>query len=100
MTTDFEEFKNREFLGDKLLNLVLSDVLLSRGMSRNEVNRELPKRTNTLALCAMYKKLGITEHASDKTQSPSKRKANAVEEYLFSEFTKNGYEHVKKLITE
>lgn len=98
MTTDFELFKNREFLGDKLLDLVVADILLSRGMSRNEVNRELPKYTSTKSLCSMFKKLGISESPHDKTNDPRKRKANAVEEYLFTQFLNNGYQSVKEAI--
>lgn len=98
MMTDFEQFKNREFLGDKFLNLVVADILLSRGMSRNEVNREIPKYTSTKALCSMFKKIGITESPLDKTEDPRKRKANAVEEYFFTQFLNNGYQILKEAV--
>lgn len=80
------------------MDLIIADILLSRGMSRNEVNRELPKHTSTKALCEMFKKLGESPH--DKTTDPNKRKANAVEEYLFQYFLATDYKTTRQFIKE
>lgn len=95
--TDFEKFKNREFLGDKLLDVIVSDILLSKGRTRNEVNRLLPSYTSTVFLCTLFDKLDIMEHNHDKSDRANKRKANAVEEYIFTFFIRNGYSHTREL---
>lgn len=97
--TNFEKFKNREFLGDKLLDVIVSDILISKGKSRNEVNRLLSSYTSTVFLCTVFDKLGIVEHEHDKSDRESKRKANAVEEYIFTEFIKNGYLQTRDLFS-
>lgn len=99
MRTNFEEFKRREFLGDKLLDLVISDILLSRGVSRNEVNRLLPKYTTTVFLNSLFVSLKLSIHKDDLSDRVLKKKANAVEEFLYKEFIENGYDYIFKLIS-
>lgn len=100
MKSNFEIFKNREFLGDKLLDVVFSDILLEKGLTRNEVNIQLKSYTNNDFLRTIYVKLNLEINPHDKTVDVSKRKANAVEEYFWNFFLEKGYHCLKNKLTD
>ncbi len=98
-STEFEKFKNIEFLGDKLLNVIVSDLLIDKGYTRNEVNRKLPFYTSNEYLIKVAVKIDLKENEKDLSFS-DKKIANAFEYYIFNFFKKEGYDKVKKLISE
>lgn len=95
--TEFEDFKDREFLGDKLLDVIMSDILLENGVDRNSTNRELSKYTNNKFLETLFDKLELELNPKDISTS-DKKKGNTVEEYLWKYFIKNGYLELKILL--
>ena len=101
LNSNHELFKNREFLGDKLLALVVSDILLEAGMYRPNIEPNLKHFISNKVLAKIAKESGIAIHPHDKTyyfadhQDFDKRLANAFEEKLWLLFIEGNYDQVK-----
>lgn len=97
MKTKFEKFKDREFLGDKLLDVVISDILIENDCDRNYTNQKLSSYTNNKSLETLFDKLELELNSKDISES-GKKKGNTVEEYLWKYFLDNGYLKLRILL--
>jgi hypothetical protein len=100
--SSFETFKDDEYRGDKLLDLIIIDILLENGLSRNEVGRVFSRfTTNQFLAEKIFPKIGINVHSNDLTvpvKESGKIKGNAVEEWIWRTFKEKGYFFVKNEI--
>jgi hypothetical protein len=92
--TPFEQFKDKEYKGDALLRLIVSDILLTRGVRRTEMhyaNRYLSNEH----LASVFDALKLEFHPDDIDEpwiKPFKRKGNTVEHHIWEYFEANGYD--------
>lgn len=98
MTTRFEAFKHKEHLGDLLLRVIVTDILLQRGVRRTDVSRHVNKYVSNEHLAAIFDALSLQFHPDDighddNTSKPHKRKGNTVEFHVWQTFEQNGYAH-------
>lgn len=93
--TPFERFKDAEFKGDKLLTLVVSDILLQKGVQRTDVLGICAKYTSNKHLATVFDALELKPHPDDSPPlihwQPFKQKGNTVEHHFWRFFKKNGY---------
>ena len=93
--TPFEKFKDDEFRGDRLLTLIVSDILLDKGVMRTDVLGVCAKFTSNEYLATVFDALGLEPHPCDKPPcihwKPFKQKGNTVEHHFWRFFKKNGY---------
>lgn len=92
--TPFEQFKNREYLGDLLLELIVSDILLERGVKRNDVSIARRPFVTNLYLESIFRSMSLQLDPVDISYG-NKFMGNAVEEHLWTTFKEKGYEHTK-----
>lgn len=91
--TPFEQFKLSEYKGDLLLNLVVRDILLSRGVARTSVSNIARQYTTNEFLAGIFDALGLEKDPRDIAvyQKEFKAKGNVVEVYFWEYFENNGY---------
>lgn len=97
MLSKFEQFKNTEFLGDKLLHLICCELLIRQGVKRTTINKIAGQLTTTVFLAESAELLAISTSKDDLTivfreTGNIKKLANSFEHHLYEYFILNGYE--------
>lgn len=100
MSTPFEAFKHKEHLGDLLLRVIVTDILLRRGVRRTDVSRHVNKYVSNEHLAAIFDALSLQFHPDDighddNTSKPHKRKGNTVEFHVWQTFEMYGYKFTR-----
>lgn len=91
--SDYEEFKDKEFIGDKLLNVIISERLLKEKVSRCDLNRVLSKMTSTKNMVLKGKKNNIKPNVRDISfDYRDKKIANQIEFLVYEKWKNQGYE--------
>lgn len=98
---DFEDFKNKEFIGDKLLNVIISERLLKEGVSRNDLNVVLQKITSTKNMVYKGKKNSIKPNPKDISfDYKDKKIANQIEFLVYEKWKNEGYKSACNFVYE
>jgi hypothetical protein len=92
--TPFEEFKVSEYKGDLLLNLIVCDILMKRGVARQSVSQVANVYTSNAYLSYVFDKLELKLDQRDISTftKPYKLKANTVESHIWNFFETFGYD--------
>ena len=94
--TKFEQFKDREFKGDILLSLIVSDLMLQQGVKRSDVRHTSIRFVSNEHLAHVFDRLNLDYHPDDISHLESqkngfKRKGNTVEHHIWEYFEQHGY---------
>jgi hypothetical protein len=92
--TPFEQFKASEYKGDLLLNLIVCDILMKRGVARQSVSQVANVYTSNAYLSYVFDKLELKLDQRDISTftKPYKLKANTVESHIWNFFETFGYD--------
>jgi hypothetical protein len=96
--SEHKKFKKREFLGDRLLIVIVTSILFDKNYTISTTSSQTSRFVKNSYLSAIFDKA--------KLQLPSERytvyydeiklKGNAVEEYIWNYFLENGFEKTKE----
>lgn len=102
--SNFELFKNKELLGDKLVTLIITDILLEKGYERTTIQVIGPKLVTNHELKKIAISCGIKPHQDDLTHTllldENKALANAVEYRVWEIFEVEGYKSAKEFVLQ
>lgn len=97
-SSENKKFKKREYLGDKLLIVIVTSILFDKNYSISTTSSQTSRFVRNSYLSDIFDKAKI-KLPSEKYNvhyDEIKLKGNAVEEYIWNYFLENGFEKTKE----